>query len=168
MSTEGRYSTVTEQMLEIIAGADPSLQPQTTHVLPNWKTPVEYLVTNYPVVTLRVGAQDMTEKIYGRQISSTERGHYVMYAFSAHVWGEKTWQLFQDIDEENQAIPQANLASELADKIIDALEKYNGDDTSGIIHFERIISRESEPERGPQRLTRIIITGYVLIKRPLV
>jgi hypothetical protein len=45
--TQGRVSRVTMAMLAIIAAADPSLQPQTIHVLPNWKTPVNYLETNY-------------------------------------------------------------------------------------------------------------------------
>jgi hypothetical protein len=164
---EGNYSIVTETILSLIASADSSLQPQSTHVLPNWKTPVNYLAENYPVVTLRVGMENLAERIYGRQISSSQRGHFVVYKFSAHVWAEKTWQLFQDIDEEDETIPVVANASDLADKIISIFLKYTGDDISGIVLFDRITSRESEPERGPQRLTRIIIEGFVLVKRPL-
>jgi hypothetical protein len=165
--TQGRISNTTMAMLAIIAASDPSLQPQTQHVLPNWKTPVDYLSENYPVVTLRVGNVDLSDKIYGRSMPQGVRGQYVTYAFTAHVWGEKTWQLFNDVDEENEAVPQANLASDLADKIIDVLESFSGDKYSGIVFFDKIKVRESEPERGPQRLTRMIISGFVNVRRPL-
>ena len=165
--TQGRHSNVTMALLAIIAGADPSLSPQTTHVLANWKTPANYLEDNYPVVTIRVGNDDLTEKIFGRQMASTQRGLFVTFAFTAHVWGEKSWQLFQDVDEENQSEPQANLASDLGDKILDTLMKFTGDVYSGIVYFDKLKMRESEPERGPQRLTRMIISGFILVRRPL-
>lgn len=165
--TQGRVSNVTMAMLAIIAAADPSLQPQTQHVLPNWKTPVNYLSENYPVVTLRIGNVDLAETIYGRSMPQGVRGNYVTYAFTAHVWGEKSWQLFEDVDEENESEPQANLASDLADKIIDVLKSFTGDKYSGIVYFDKIKVRESEPERGPQRLTRMIISGFVNVRRPL-
>jgi hypothetical protein len=165
VNTVGRMTPVKAKMLEIIAGADSTLSPQSTHVRPDWKTAVEYLENNYPIVTLRLGSETVTELIYGRQISSTERGHYVTYSFSAHVWAEKSYQLFEAGADETVA--QAKPASDLADKIIDTLEKYNGDATSGICYFDKVTARESEPERGPQRLTRIIIEGFVMVKRPL-
>lgn len=164
-STVGRMTTVKAKMLEIITGADSSLSPQATHVRPDWKIAVNYLEDHYPIVTLRLGTETVSELIYGRQISSTERGHYVTYSFSAHVWAEKEYQLFEA--GANESIAQAKPASDLADKIIDTLEKYNGDATSGICYFDKVTARESEPERGPQRLTRIIIEGFVIVKRPL-
>lgn len=165
----GGMTVVIEAILQIIAGADTSLQPQNIHVLPNWKTPTNYLETNYPVVTLRVGNVDMTERIYGRTMfgKPNTRGHFVTYAFTAHVWGEKAWQLFEDLDQEDETIPQVKVAADIADNIIDAFETFTGDSTSGIVFFDRITARESEPERGPQRLTRIIIAGFVLVQRPL-
>lgn len=167
-SKEGWHSAVTSKILMIIASASTSLSPQRTHVLPNWKTGDQYLSDNYPVVTLRIGTKNMSELVYGRKISSTEFGHYVTYSFSAHVWALKTWQLFEDSDEEDETVPQANNASDLADLIIDVLEKYIGDSTSGICFFHKITVRESESERGPQRLTRMIIEGLVVVKRPMI
>lgn len=165
MPTEGRANPVKTQMLTIIASADPSLSPQETHVRGDWKIGDVYVTENFPVVTLRVGNVDMTERIYGRQIGGNMRGHYVTYAFSAHVWGEKSYQMFDDDMDDTQQ--QAQPASDLADEIIDVLEQYTGDVASGICWFHRILVRESEPERGPQRLTRFIITGFVIAKRPL-
>jgi hypothetical protein len=161
----GRMTIVKSTIMDIIAGSDSSLSPKTIHVRGDWKTGNQYLATNYPVVTFRLGAENVTERIYGRQISSSKRGHYVAYSFSAHVWSEKSYQLFEEGVDDNQS--QAQPASDLADKIIDVFEKYNGDANSGICYFEKITARESEPERGPQRLTRIIIEGFVIVKRPL-
>lgn len=170
VNRSGGMTVVIEAILQIISGADSSLQPQNIHVLPNWKTPVNYLSENYPVVTLRVGNVDMTEKIYGRTMfgKPNTRGHFVTYAFTAHVWGEKAWQLFEDSDQEDETIPQVKVAADVADNIIDAFMKFTGDSTSGIVYFDKVTARESEPERGPQRLTRIIIAGLVLVQRPLV
>lgn len=165
-SNEGRMTPVKNKMLEIICGADPSLLPQDTHVRGDWKLAINYFETNYPVVTLRLGSENVVEQIYGRQMNAIQRGHYVIYSFSAHVWGEKSYQLFDEGADEHQT--QARLASDLADIIIDTLEKYNGDETSGICYFDNITARESEPERGPQRLTRIIVEGFIFVKRPLV
>lgn len=164
-TNEGRMTPVKNAMLEIISGADPSLLPQTTHVRGDWKILSAYLEDNYPVVTLRLGTEDMTERIYGRTMDKNTRGHYVSYSFSAHVWAEKEYQMFDDPNPE--LVTQAKPASDLADTIIDALEHYNGDPTSGICWFYKVTARESEPERGPQRLTRIIIEGFVIAKRPM-
>ena len=167
-SLQGRISIVTRSLQAIIGGADGLLEPITTHVLVNWKVPVEYLATNYPVVTLRVGDEDMTEKIFGRQMAASQRGMFVTYPFSAHVWGEKTWQYFEDVDNEDESVPQAKTATDIADNIIDAFMKFTGDATSGIVYFYKVTARESEPDRGPKRLTRVIITGFVIVRRPLV
>lgn len=164
-TNEGRMTPVKNALMEIIAGADPQLLPQDTHVRADWKILESYLEDNYPVVTVRLGNVDMTERVYGRQMSKTMRGHYVTYAFSAHIWAEKSYQLFDEGADEHQT--QARPACELADIIIDVFEEFNGDPTSGICWFYNVTARESEPERGPQRLTRIIITGFVIAQRPL-
>ncbi len=164
-TNEGRMTPIKNGLMEIIAGADPQLLPQDTHVRADWKILESYLEDNYTVVSVRLGNVDMTERVYGRQIGGQMRGHYVTYAFSAHVWAEKSYQLFDEGADEHQT--QARLASELADKIIDVLEQYNGDTVSGICWFHNITARESEPERGPQRLTRIIVTGFIIAQRPL-
>jgi len=165
-TNEGRMTPVKNEMLQIISSSDDQLQPQEIHVRPDWKIADYYVVENYPVVTLRLGTEDMTEHVYGRQLSATQRGHFVTYKFSAHVWAEKSYQLFDEGADETQT--QAKPASDLADKIMDVLLLYTGDETSGIWYFDKLTARESEPERGPQRLTRIIIEGFVLAKRPLV
>jgi hypothetical protein len=161
----GGMNNVKTAMLIIISSADSSLSPQNTHVRGDWKIMTSYVENNFPVVTLRLGSEDVSERVYGRQMSGNRRGHYVTYAFSAHVWAEKDYQMFDD--DMDDYVLQAKPASELADKIIDVLENFTGDTTSGICWFDKILARESEPERGPQRLTRIIIEGFVIVQRPL-
>jgi hypothetical protein len=161
----GGNTLVKLAMLGIIASADVSFSPQNTHVRGDWKIGDQYVTENFPVVTLRVGNVDITEKVYGRQIGGNMRGHYVTYAFSAHVWAEKSYQMFdEDMDDTKS---QSQPASDLTDEIINVLEQYTGDAASGICWFHQVLARESEPERGPQRLTRFIITGFVIAKRPL-
>jgi len=163
--TIGRITVVKDEILKIVAGVDPQLYPQNIHVRGDWKTAVYYLEDNYPVVLLKLGNGTIPERIYGRILPKEERGHYVSYAFTLHVWAEKEYQLFEGTGDE--VVAQAKPASVLADKIIGTLKMYNGDGVSGICYFEQLSSRESEPERGPQRLTRIIITGFAIVKRPL-
>jgi hypothetical protein len=152
----GGISAVKTKVLSLIAAADSSLTPEATHVLPNWRTDISYLETSYPVVTIRIGTEDVSERIYGRQISSTIRGHFAVYTFSAHVW-----------DENAATGPKSADACALADKIINYLCKYTGDNVSGICSFINLSGRESEPERGPQRLSRVIIEGFIEVKRVL-
>lgn len=162
---EGRMTAVKMAMLTIIASSSPRLSPQNIHVRGDWKIGDQYVTENFPVVTLRIGNVDVTERVFGRQIGGGIRGHYVAFAFSAHVWAEKSYQMFDDTMDDTMS--QAQPASDLTDQIIDVLEQYTGDETSGICWFYQVLARESEPERGPQRLTRFIITGFIVVQRPL-
>lgn len=153
----GGISAVKTKVLALISAADSSLSPQVTHVHPNWKTDINYLNENFPVVTVRVGNADVSERVYGRQVGGSNRGTYAIYTFSAHVWNEK-----------DATDPTSKSACDLADKIIDYLLNYTGDSTSGICFFSNLIPRESEPDpRGPQRLSRVIIEGLIFCKRIL-
>jgi hypothetical protein len=152
----GGISAVKAKILTLISTADASLSPEASHVFPNWRTEINYLESNYPVVTVRLGNVIVGDKTYGRQIGNNTRGQFVTYIFTAHVW-----------DENNTSGPKSKDVCDLADKIIDVLENYSGDNVSGIKYFENITARESEPERGPQRLSRVIIEGFIVAKRPL-
>ena len=162
--TMGRISEVRDDLMEIISYADPQLQPQEIHVRADWKIAVYYLENNYPVVTLRLGNETIPERVFGRLLTKQELGHYTRFAFTLHVWAEKEYQLFENGDE---LAAQAKPANDLADTIIKFLLNFRGIDESGICYFEQITSRESEPERGPQRLTRIIVDGFIIVKRPI-
>jgi len=153
----GGISAVKSKLMEIIVDADSSLAPKNTHVLSNWRIELWKLENDFPIVTVRVGIVNLNELIYGRKVGWNQQGHYVGYQFSLHVWHENA----DDPD------PKSKNACDLADKIIDVLEMYSGDSTSGIERFYNITSIESEPERGPQRMSRVIIEGFILAKRVL-
>jgi hypothetical protein len=153
----GGISAVKTKILELISASSSNLSPQATHVHPNWKTDISYLETNFPVVTVRLGPANISEKVYGRQLGNDTRGTYTAYALSMHVW-----------DERASTDPASKNACDLADTIINYLLNYTGDSTSGIVYFDALTVRESEPDpRGPQRLCRVIIEGFVFCKRIL-
>ena len=162
MSSVGCMSIVKAKVISIIEDSDSSLTPITSpsewhHVIGNWRLKNwELQESRLPLVTVRLGTGRFTDVAYGRKITSTTHGLYVVYPFSAHVFAiNATTGL------------KAKNAMDLADAVIEYLENYGGDATSGILYFYEITARESEVEGGPTRFSRIIIEGFISCKRPL-
>jgi len=156
----GGISSVKNKIQDLISEVDSKLSPKKDHILFNWRSPV-ISGELCPIVTMRLGTVQYPDVVFGRKIKSTESGQYIIYPFSLHVWNEK---LNYEIQEGNESKP----TTDLADKIITALSKASNDaNGSGICYFYNITSRESEPERGPQNLNRVIIEGFIKVKRPL-
>jgi len=162
MSTVGHMEVVKSKIISIIEDADSDLTAITSpsewhHVIGNWRVQNwELQESRLPLVTVRLGTGRFTDVAYGRKITSTTHGLYVVYPFSAHVFAiNSTTGL------------KAKNAMDLADAIIEYLENYGGDSTSGILYFYEMTARESEVEGGPTRFSRIIIEGFVTCKRPL-
>jgi len=158
--TVGGHYDIKAALLTIIAAADSELSPQITHVIPNWRLRVWQLKkANMPVVTVRIGPMTINETAFGRKIRSDETGNYVSCFFTAHVWAENTT---------TSGVMRQQAAMNLADTIIKYLENYNGDEaTSGIAYFYDITFRETDHESGPLRYSRIIVEGFILVKRPI-
>jgi len=156
----GGISAIKNKLQTIISGVDGKLTPKETHVLFNWKNSV-INTENAPIVTMRLGTTQYPEVVYGRKVGHNESGQYVIYPFSLHVWAEK---LNYEMQEGNESEP----ATDLADKIVTTLLKMSNDSTvSGICYFYGVTARESEPERGPQNFNRVIIEGFIMVKRLL-
>ena len=162
MSSVGCMSIVKAKVISIIEDSDSSLTPITSpnewhHVIGNWRLKNwELQESRLPLVTVRLGTGRFTDVAYGRKITSTTHGLYVVYPFSAHVFAiNATTGL------------KAKNAMDLADAVIEYLENYGGDATSGILYFYEMTARESEVEGGPTRFSRVIIEGFVSCKRPL-
>lgn len=155
----GGIAKVKAKLQDIIVAVDTRLIPKATHISFNWKNPIinDEIA---PIVTMRLGTIQYNETVYGRKLSSTKTGHLITIPFSLHVWNEKlNYELQDGVDE---SIP----TTELAEKIIDALESFPNDGgNSGICYFHNITSRESEPERGPKNMNRVIIEGFMIVKR---
>jgi len=156
----GGLSEIKTKLQEIVASADGNLNPAKDHVLFNWRNPM-ISGEHVPIVTMRIGTAQYADMIYGRRVKSNEYGKFIIYPFSLHVWNAKFEYEMQFGDESK---PTTNLA----DKIINKLERFTGDQaSSGICYFYGITGRESQPERGPQNLNRVIVEGFMLAKRIL-
>lgn len=157
----GGISTIKEKLQNTISEVDSKLTPKAEHVLFNWRNPV-ISAENAPVVTMRLGTTQYTDALFGRKTKSNETGQFITVPFSLHVWNEKLVYEMQD------GVDESKPTTELADKIVTALEKFKNDaNGSGICYFFNVTARESEPERGPQNLNRVIIEGFMTVKRPL-
>lgn len=151
-------SDVKQKVIDLIALADISLNG-TTHVKGDWRLNVwELQDTKLPIVTVRVGTSDETN-MYGRFIDSSNRGAFITFPFSAHVFHSHSV---------TANTLKAKKVMDLADKIITYLEKVTFDASSGVLYFYGLTARESEPEGGPMQYSRVIIEGFVVARRPLV
>lgn len=155
--TEGRIHEVKSALMTMISGADALLTPTSTitHVLGNWRLNVWQLTSNkFPIVTVRLGPSSDIETAYGRRIRHYQRGQYVIYTWSAYVFA---YHATSGLVAKN--------AMDLADKIKTWLSAACHS-TAGIPYIYDMIIRESEPSRGSQRISRIIIEGKLIAKRP--
>jgi len=154
----GKAEAVKNKLMEIISDADESLQPQNNHVSGDWRVETYWIEGAKSAVTVKINEAVFTDLIFGRKTSSTTSGQFISVPFSAHIWKENAITGLK-----------ARYALNLADKIIDILLTYTPpeDDTSGIVYFYDITSRESEPDRGPKAMSRVIIEGFIMVKRLL-
>jgi len=152
--TEGNLADVKNAIVTHISEADVSLTPLAEHVFSKWSLDIwETNTEKMPVVTVRVGPANINETAYGRMLSNVIKGTYVTFYFTVHV---------------HHAIVSGTEPSktvmDLADKIITKLEK-SEDAASGIVHYSGITYREASGMH--YGLARIIIEGYVFVRRPL-
>ena len=156
----GGTSAIKNKLQALIAAVDTKLSPKDDHVLFNWRNPV-IAGERCPIVTMRLGTSQYTDVIFGRKVKSNESGQYIVIPFSLHVWNEK---LNYEMQEGNESKPTTDLADKIVTTLLKAENDANG---SGICHFYNVTARESEPERGPQNLNRVIIEGFIQVKRLL-
>jgi hypothetical protein len=156
--TEGYMSTVKSAIVTHISGADATLSPATTHVLPSsddkmWK----FDTNNLPIVTVRIGPSTDREYIQGRQLggASTKKvGNHVSFFFTAHLFHN----INETVDED-----KSKTAMDIAEKIKEHLLR-SKDATSGICYYSEITTRETPS--GMARIAKVIIEGYVFVRRP--
>lgn len=147
--------TIKEKLADLIAASNADLSPQATHVLLNWKVNIWNISqANMPVVTLKFGPSPITNYHYGR--GGTTRGYYILYSFTAHIWAVRGSGSTQHMKN----------ASDYANDIIEYLIKNNKDETSGIRDIINLIPRESQPDKGSRRYSRVILTGNVVAFKP--
>jgi len=155
--TQGYMADVKQKIIDLIALADTTING-TAHVLGNWKlSNWELENSKLPIVTIRLGTTGENE-VYGRYIDPSTRGAFITFPFSAHVFNSHST---------TTNTLKAKKAMDLADKIVTYLEKVTFDASSGIMYFYDLSVRESDSESGPINYSRVIIEGFVAVRRPL-
>lgn len=158
--TVGGHYDVKDKLMDLIVLADTSLSPKATHVLGHWRPQTWELTDDkMPIVTVRIGPVTIEETSFGRKIRHNVTGTYAAFFFTLQVWAK------------NATITSTVLLKEkdvmvLADKIVTYLKKYSGDATSGIAYFRDVSFRGADPEGGPLSYSRVIIDGFIFVKRP--
>jgi hypothetical protein len=158
MSEEGYMYSVKMKIVDHISGADESLSPATTHVLPSldeqmWK----YDTNNMPIVTVRIGPSSPRELIQGRQLGGRivkKIGNFISYFFTAHI--------FTTINETENEDKDKN-GMNIADKIEEYLSR-SDDALTGIKYYYEITKRESPS--GMAKVSKVIVEGYVFCRKP--
>lgn len=153
--TEGYMNTVKMKLCDHITSADATLSPVTTHVLPSndeqmWK----YDTANMPIVTVRIGPSTESEVIQGRQLGNSQWGNFVSFFFTAHLF-----TLINETVNEDKT----KTAMDLAELIKEKLTR-SKDDASGIMYYYGITVRESQS--GMAKVAKVIIEGYIYVRRP--
>lgn len=154
MVNEGYIADVKAALLTHISEASADLQPEANHVFSKWELNIwETDTDDMPIVTVRIGPITYPELVFGRKLSSSLKGKHAFMYFTAH--------LFEECATSGDP---SKPAMDLADVVMKYLEK-SDDSASGIIHYERLTSREASGMQ--ENVARIIIEGYIFVRRPL-
>jgi len=155
MSTEGYMYTIKMKIVDHISEADATLQPKTTHVLPSTDEQIwKFDQANLPLCSLRIGPSTDREYLQGRQLGEAKMGNFVSFFFTAHLYA-----LNNNTVNEDKAKTVMNLAEKIKEHLL-----REDDATSGIQHYYEITTREAQS--GMATISKIIIEGYVLVRRP--
>jgi hypothetical protein len=153
-ANEGYMNDVKVKLIEKIVASHVDLTASKVHA--DWKLNVWKLAQSaMPAVTVRIMPSVSKDIAYGRQVSKTQKGLYVIYSFSAHIWAVRA-----------SGSVKAESAQDLADAIETYLLQNAQDTTTGIVYVFDITKRESQPERGAKRYQRIIMNGKILARKP--
>lgn len=157
----GTINDAKKCLMELIEESDPI--QLADKVYGDWTEAMEKIYgpisgLKVPAVTVRLAPAMIWQAHYARRIP--EAGDMGIYSFTAHVFHKGC----TDAGEEKYKYTQ-----DLADKIMHHLltRKWEAEESCPIADIYDIQARESEPKQGSksQKLCRIIIEGYMLVKR---
>jgi hypothetical protein len=155
MSTEGYMHTVKMAIVDHISESDSSLLPKTTHVLPSTDEQIwKFDRNNLPLCSLRIGPSVDREFVQGRQLGESKVGNFVSFFFTAHLYTATN-----ETENEDSTKDAMNLAEVIKENLL-----RSDDETSGIQYYYEITIREAPS--GATRLAKVIIEGYVMVRRP--
>jgi len=117
----------------------------------SWRQTIEHIVRNLPFVTVRL--KDILSDVYDRNIGETSDGSIAHYPFSLFIFHSNCMESNEE---------KGKYAQDVADRILSYLA---GQPSVVGYDIDELIARESEPERGGHRISRVIIEGNIHIKR---
>lgn len=148
-------------LMEFIEGCD--IDQLEDKVFGDWRPAMEKIYgpvsgLKLPAVTVRISPARILQVHYARRIP--EAGDMGIYAFTAHVFHKGCTEAGEE---------KYKYAQNLADRIMTYLLKRKWEDEVDcpICDVYDMQARESEPKRGSksQRICRVIIEGFMLVKR---
>ena len=117
----------------------------------NWREGINEIVRNLPFVTVRM--KDVLQDVYDRNIGESSDGCIAHYPFSLFIFHSNCLESGEE---------KGKYAQDVADRII----SYLSYQPSRIGYdIGEMSARESEPEGGHHRISRVIIEGSIGIKR---
>lgn len=117
----------------------------------NWRQSIQHIVRDLPFVTVRM--KDVLSDVYDRNIGESSDGSIAHYPFSLFIFHSNC---MEDGEEKGK------YAQDIADRIISCLAPQ----PSAVgFDIEGLTARESEPEGGGHRISRVIVEGQINIKR---
>ena len=149
-------SDVKEAIIAHIIAADSSLTTSSTitHVFGSWNEDIWNLdYDNLPLVSVRIGPSTDHEAVFGRKVTSSVTGIYVSFFFTAHI--------FHTVPDTGD---KSKTAMDLGETIKNNLLKVDDSD-SGIVFYRDLVMRESKI--NIHNVARVIIEGYVFVRRPI-
>lgn len=117
----------------------------------NWRQDIGNMVRNLPFITVRM--KDVLSDVYDRDIGETSEGSIAHYSLSLFIFHSNCLEAGEE---------KGKYAQGVADRIISYLAAQPSKIGYDIGDFD---CRESEPERGGHRISRVIVEGQLHIKR---
>lgn len=145
---QGKFNITKEAFKDAIQAAIPEAD-----VSGNWRQDVGELIRNLPYIYLRFFPEHIDDLVYDRNVGGGCEGSAATYFFSIHIFHSNC----NDVNYERGRHAQ-DVATRLTDYLI-VQPPVLGWDIDGVT------VRETEPDRGMHRVSRVIVEGQLHITR---
>jgi len=117
----------------------------------NWREGIGEIVRNLPFITVRM--KDVLADVYDRNIGESSDGCIAHYPFSLFIFHSNCLESGEE---------KGKYAQDVADRVMSSLA---AQPSSIGYDIGEMSARESEPEGGHHRISRVIVEGSIHIKR---
>ena len=142
----GKFNETKKSLISAVSTAIPEATVEG-----NWRQLEQHIARNLPFITVRM--KDVLSDVYDRNIGEASAGSIAHYPFSLFIFHSNCMESGEE---------KGKYAQDVADRIKSYLVAQPSPIGFDIDEFN---SRESEPERGGHRISRVIVEGSIHIKR---